>query len=217
MKLRIDSPVITAGIKITNLLILNLFWAIGCLPVITIGASTIAAYTVTLKMAENREESGITVQFWQAFWKNLRHGIPLTVIFGIGIYGAWLNYQCFDKLENHPILFMDLALLAVMLLLVHGLYVFPLEARYENSLLGGLANSRKIFMRFFPRTLGLLGIYAVQLLLFTRTAPVLMYIGLFIGPILMIYTTAQMAMPIFRKLEENSMAGDGFTISGESR
>ena len=29
MKLRIDSPFIQTGIKLTNLLILNLFWVIG--------------------------------------------------------------------------------------------------------------------------------------------------------------------------------------------
>ena len=55
MKLRVDSPVIQAGIKLTNLLILNLYWVIGCLPVLTIGASTAAAFTVTLKMTEDRE------------------------------------------------------------------------------------------------------------------------------------------------------------------
>lgn len=52
MKLRIDSPIITTGIKLSNLLILNLYWVIGCLPIITIGASTIAAFTVTLKMTD---------------------------------------------------------------------------------------------------------------------------------------------------------------------
>ena len=215
MKLQVDSPIITVGIKITNLLILNLFWVIGCLPVVTAGASTIAAYTVALKLAEDREGMSMTAQFWPAFLKNLKHGVPLTLLFGMGLYGAWLNYQCFDQLESHPILFMYLTLFTVILLLVHGVYIFPLEARYENSLLMGLVNARKIFIRFFPRTLGLLGIYAVQILLFTKTAPILSYVGLFVGPILMIYTTAQAVMPIFRRLEADGMASGGFTIHGE--
>ena len=74
MKLQVDSPVILAGIKVSNLLILNLFWVIGCLPLVTAGASTIAACTVALKMVENREGPGMTVQFWQAFVGNLKHG-----------------------------------------------------------------------------------------------------------------------------------------------
>ena len=55
MKLRVDSPIIQAGIKLTNLLILNLYWVIGCLPLVTIGASTTAAFSVTLKMTEDGE------------------------------------------------------------------------------------------------------------------------------------------------------------------
>ena len=214
MKLQVDSPVILVGIKVSNLLILNLFWVIGCLPLVTAGASTIAACTVALKMVENREGPGMTVQFWQAFVGNLKHGIPLTLIFGFGIYGAWINYQCFDKLEGNPMIFLVLVFLAAALMIAHGLFVFTLEARYENTLLMGLVNARKIFIRFFPRALGLLGILFIQLLLFTRTAPVLRYAGFFVAPILMIYTTAQVAMPIFRKLEADGMASDGFTING---
>jgi len=76
MKLRVDSPVIQAGIKITDLLILNLFWVIGSLPLITMGASAAAAFSVTLKMTEDRNESGVTRAFWSAYVRELRHGIP---------------------------------------------------------------------------------------------------------------------------------------------
>lgn len=99
MKLRIDSPIITMGIKLTNLAILNLYWIIGCLPIVTIGASTIAAYTVTLKMAEDSDDDGITVQFWKAFAGNLKHGVPLTFILLAGVWSIWLDWQLFDKLD----------------------------------------------------------------------------------------------------------------------
>lgn len=55
--MRLDSPVLAAGTRITNLLILNFYWLLGCLPIVTAGASTIAAFSVTLKMAEDREEA----------------------------------------------------------------------------------------------------------------------------------------------------------------
>lgn len=214
MKLRVDSPIITTGIKISNLLILNLYWVIGCLPIVTIGTSTIAAFTVTLKMSEDREGPGMTAQFWSAYIHNLKHGIPLTLLFAAAVYSVWLDFQLFDKLENNPIGFLILAIVVIALLAVHYLYVFALEARYENRLLASLSNSRKICVRFFVRTLGLAGILFLQFLLFTRVAPVLTYIGVFCAPILMIYTTSQIAMPIFRKLETDSTAHDGFSITG---
>ena len=145
MKLRIDSPFIQTGIKLTNLLILNLFWVIGCIPIVTIGVSTIAAFTVTLKMTEGREGLSMTIQFWSAFVKNLKHGIPLTLLLLAGIWSVWVDWQIFDKIEGNPIGFLILALAVIFLLLVHFLYVFPLEARYENRLLMNLSNARELF------------------------------------------------------------------------
>lgn len=214
MKLQIDSPIITTGIKLTNLLILNFYWLLGCLPLVTIGTSTIAAFTVTLKMVEDREEPGMTVQFWSAYIHNLKHGIPLPLILAAAVYSIWLDFQMFNKLENNPMGFLILGLVVIFLLLAHYLYVFPLEARYENKLLTALSNSRKICIRFFVRTLGLVGILVIQVLLFTQVAPVITYIGIFCGPILMIYTTSQIIMPIFRKLDQDNTAHDGFHVGG---
>lgn len=213
MKLQVDSPVISAGIKIANLLILNFYFLVGCLPIVTIGTSCIAAFTVTLKMSEDRESPGMTAQFWSAWIHNLKHGIPLTLILAVGIYSVWMDFQLFNKLENNPMGFLILALVMIFLLLLHFIYVFPLEARYENKLLTALANSRKICVRFFLRTLGLVGILIIQVLLFTQVAPVLRYIGVFCGPILMIYTTSQIIMPIFRRLDQDSTAHDGFSAA----
>lgn len=214
MNLKIDSPIIEHGTKIVNLLILNFYWIVGCLPVVTAGASTIAAFTVTLKMTEERESMSMTRQFWSAWVKNLRHGIPLTLILAVLGYSLWMDFQLFNKLENNPVVFLLLGIALIVLIALHFLYVFPLEARYENSLWASLTNSRKIFVRFFLRSLSLIGILAVQYLLFFYVAPVVTYIGIFCGPILAIYTTSQIIMPIFRKLEADSSAHDGFTIHG---
>ena len=214
MKLNMDSPWITAGIKVTNLLILNLYWVIGCLPVVTAGASTIAAFEVTLKMAEDREDPGMTRAFWSAYRKNLKHGIVLTLILAAGCYSVWLDFQMFNKLQGNPVGFLILAIAVIVLLAVHFLYVFALEARYENTVLNSLSNSRRICARFFLRTLGLAGILALQYLLFTQVSLFLMYSGLFFAPILAIYTVSQISMPIFHKLENDRNANDGFTVSG---
>lgn len=214
MNLKVDSPIIYHGTRIVNLLILNILWTLGCLPIVTAGASTIAAFSITLKMAEERESSAVFVPFWKAFAKNLKHGVPLTLILAVVIWGIWIDWQLFNKLEGTTIGFLIVGMLALFLLLMHYMYIFPLEARYENTLLGSLANARRIFVRFFPRTLGLMGILVVQFLLFMHVHPVLYYIGLFCMPILMIYTTSQVAMPIFRKIEKDDMAGDKLSIGG---
>lgn len=215
MKLRIDSPIIQGGIKLTNLLILNLFWVIGCIPIITIGTSTIAAFTVTLKMSEDREGTSMTTQFWSAYVKNLKHGIPLTLILLAGIWSIWVDWQIFDKIEGNPIGFLIIALLLILILLVHFLYIFPLEARYDNRLLASLSNAQRLFVRYIGRSMGLVGILFLQFLLFTQVNTVLIFAGFFCLPILMIYTTSQIAMPIFRQVEKTGGAPEEFEITSD--
>lgn len=215
MKLRVDSPIIQAGIKITNLLILNLYWVIGCLPLVTIGASTTAAFTVTLKMAEDREESGVTRAFWTAYVQNLKHGVPLSLILLAGVYATWINWQCFDKLEGNPLVFLLMAVTMVLLLAVHFLFIFPLEARYQNGLLAALNNARNIFIRYIGRSMGLVGVLFLQFLFFTQVNTVLIFAGFFCMPILMIYTVSQAAMPIFRKVEQTGGVPEEFEITSD--
>ncbi len=211
MKLTIDSPIIQKGIRITNLLMINLFWIIGCIPIVTIGASTIAAFSVTLKVVEDREEPGITKQFWSAYVKNLKHGIPLTLLCGAVIYICWIYWQLFFALED-GFGFLLMGLVLLLLTVYHGLYICPIEARYANSFWKNLNNARRIFSRFFLKSLGLLCTLVIQVLLFTQVSYLLLYIGIFCLPVLMIYTTSRMVMPIFRQLERDSKADDGFAV-----
>lgn len=213
MKFNAESAFLYYGSRIVDLLLLNIMWAVGCIPLVTMGTSTIAAFTVTLKMVEKRESSGVIRTFWGAYVHNLKHGVPLTLIAEVLLYGVWLDFQLFNNLETNTLPFLIIALIVLFVLFVHYIYVFPLEARYENTMLKNLTNSRKIFIRFFPRTLGLLGILVIQVLIFMGINDFLFYVGLFVLPILMIYTTSQIIMPIFRKIEKDSNASDGFTIS----
>ncbi len=215
MKLTVDSPFIQAGIKATNLLIVNFWLVVGCLPVVTAGASVTAAFTVLLKMSEDREDTGITRAFWRAWAANLKHGVASTVILAACGYSVWMSWQLFEKLPDNPVGFLILAFLVAILAFMHFVYVFPLEARYENSLVQQMRNSRLICIRFFGKTMLLMGILGVQVLLFGFTAPVLTYAGLFFEPALAVYTASQIAMPIFRSLEGDSKASDGITVSSE--
>ncbi len=215
MKITVDSPLIQAGIKATNLLIINFWLVVGCIPVVTAGASVTAAFSVLLKMAEDREDIGITRAFWSAWVANLRHGVVLTLALLACVWSAWMSWQLFEKLPDNPVGFLILAFAVGLLAFVHFVYVFALEARYENGLVRQMRNSRLICVRFFGKTLLLMGVLGLQVLIFGFTAPVLTYAGLFFAPALAVYTTAQVAMPIFRQLEANPAADDGITVSSE--
>ena len=61
-----DNAVTHALSKICDMVCLNIMWLICCIPVVTIGASTTALYSVMLKMVKN-EEGYIFRGFFKAF------------------------------------------------------------------------------------------------------------------------------------------------------
>ena len=67
----VDSPVMNVLNKIMNLMILNLCFVAGCIPVVTAGAAMTALYSVNLKMVRN-EEAYIFSSYWRAFKENFR-------------------------------------------------------------------------------------------------------------------------------------------------
>lgn len=206
--MRMDSPVITIGMRITDLLILNFYWLVGCMPLVTIGVSTIAAYTVTLKMVEDREDSSMTAQFWKAYVKNLKHGVPLSLVLLAACGSILLDVRMIEAHTGDSTGLLTAGILLLLLLFLHFLYLFPLEARYQNRLMAGIANARGIFLSYLRRSLALTGVLLAEFLLVTQLHTPLRRFSLFFLPILMIYTVSKAVSPIFRELEQSAGKGE---------
>ena len=145
-----DGPVLILLSKITATVWLNILWLICSLPVFTIGASTTALYTVTLKMAKD-EEGNITRQFFDAFRDNFRSSTRVwLILLGFGLILAADGYVLYHlRYENA---FWTI-LTAVLIVIAAGyavilLYVFPLMARFDNTAGAMLKNSLVIGIRF---------------------------------------------------------------------
>ena len=64
-----ESPFSQVLLKLVYACYLNLLWFVCSVPVFTIGASTTALYSVTLKIVRERE-GDLTRQFFKAFREN---------------------------------------------------------------------------------------------------------------------------------------------------
>lgn len=186
-----------------DLVKLNFIWIIFSLPIVTIGASTVAAYTVTLKMVENKEESVIR-DFIKSFRENWKQGIPLGLIHLIVIYSFSLNLELLAKYEETPVLFFIVALSIGFLGLLCLTYSLPLSARYQNSFLGTLVNSVTIAMKFFMTTLLLWIVVGVIIYMF-MTKVFLMILGIIVGPGLIFFIVSKFSMRIFKSIEKENI------------
>lgn len=74
-----DGIVQNVFVKILDLLTLNLYFLVSCLPVFTIGAAMSALYAVNLK-AVRKEEGSVSADYRKAFRENFRQGTKLWCI-----------------------------------------------------------------------------------------------------------------------------------------
>ena len=197
----ISSPLYRFISRFWDMVKLNFLWLVFSLPIITIGASTVAAYSVTLKMVDD-QEGKIGEQFLKAFKENLKQGTIMGLIAIFVSYAVYLNFELFNKVESNPLPFLIAAIVLLFVELLHITYAFPLCARYKDSVKTLFRNSAAIAMKYFLRTLLLWVVVAVFLVLFLFNTT-LMYVGLLIGPASIFLTVSGFSMRFFREIEKD--------------
>lgn len=185
---------------LVNVFKINLLWIICSVPIVTCGAATIAAFDVTMKMVDD-EEGYVARQFLKAFKSNLKKGIPLGILAIVCTYIVWLNFSLFEQIEGNPIILLMVGIIAAFIFTLSFIYAFPLQARYENTIVRTLQNSLNISLRYFGRTLLTIFVLAFEILIIFWNSTTL-FIGIIIGPACMVYTVSGCAKFIFRELEK---------------
>lgn len=171
--------------KVADIMILNILFVICCIPIVTIGASYTALYTVMLKLVKN-EESYIAKGFFKAFKENFKQAtiiwlimLAAGILLGVDLYLSNFIDATFMKVL-HYIFIAFLFIYAAMLC-----YVFPILSKFDNSVKNTIKNSLLMSIAHFPWTLLLLIISAVPIivsvinlnLLFAVVFPFMLFAG----------------------------------------
>ncbi|MBQ6517977.1 MAG: DUF624 domain-containing protein [Anaerolineaceae bacterium] len=149
----------------SDLMILNLLVLFCSLPILTIGPVLCALYSVTLKLARN-EAADILRDFFSAFKNNFKNGFILgliaffaaVVIFADGVYAFSIEGAA-------KIFFCIITGIVGAVWLTYVSYVFALQARYENSVIGQIKNAFKLAFISPVQTILLWIILAIPVLL----------------------------------------------------
>lgn len=201
-----DNPFYQFITKVGNLIILNLLYFFCCLPVITIGASTAAMYKVTQALSMNTE-SGIRGTFFSAFRENFKQGTGawlLQVFFFIGMgCNLMLTVNCLSGGAAIAAKFV----LGVLTALGLGIfaYLFPLMARYRNTLREHFYNAMVLAVAKLPRTIVLVLFNILPFLIFRISLDVFVRsitFWLFIGFAFFAYLSSVLLIPVFKILEK---------------
>lgn len=196
----LDSPVMRFLNRVADLLILNFLMIACCLPIITAGAAFTAMHYVLLKIVRN-EEGYLIRGFFRSFAANFKQATILWLIMLLVtmVYiGDTLIFR-YSTLHFPRAVTIAVAVIAVLCLMT-AVYVFPLQARFENSIKNTLKNAMLIAFANLPKTITMMVFYALPLIILRFSAYSLVFLIMF-GISVPAYGAAWLYSGIFKKLE----------------
>lgn len=155
--------------KCFDLMAISLFWVMGCLPVVTAGASFSAMYAAASRSV--RQDVGtVTTKFWGAFRRDLKASIPLWLIFGGALLALLLNIGILMEKASGPVgvFFVLFYALAILILLTAACYAFPALSRFDMPVGWIIKLSFYLTFRHLPVSLLLLVLFGLSYLVLLR-------------------------------------------------
>ncbi len=161
-----DNKFFSAMSRVADLIILNILCLVCCIPVITIGPSLTALFYVTLKMVRN-EESYIVKGFFQSFRQNLKQGIIINVIMLAVAAVLYVDFRFVSSVDAAFSKVMYVLLMVTLLFyLMVFLYIYPLLAKFVNTVKNTFINALLMAIRHLPYTLLIAAVTALPVLAF---------------------------------------------------
>ncbi len=160
----LDGPLMRALNGFADIIVMSLWWVIGCLPIVTIGASTTALYYAAMK--STRKDGTVTKNFWKSFRENWKQAtitelilvvlaVGLYVLYGVA-YGMAGGISIVVKIVFHVLFFLFLVLAS---------FVFPILSRFVTTVPMLFHNAVILCLGHFPRAVFIVLLHLLPLLL----------------------------------------------------
>jgi uncharacterized membrane protein YesL len=211
--LDIDGPLMQILGKMADLMWLNILTMLCCLPIFTAGASLTALHYMVLKIVRD-EEGYITRGFFKAFKENFRQSTIIWCLFLVVAAVLAADYRILTTMDVQVsnvvrILLMVFAMLTVFTFV----FVFPVQAKFSNTVKRTIWNAFVISVVQFPKTILMIVLYVLPY--------VMLYFSYTIFPIVFVFClslpaflSAKLYNKFFLKMEEQILAQEG-TPEGE--
>lgn len=200
---RMDSPLMRFLTKIADLMVLNILFCVTSIPLITIGASWTALYSVTLKMVRD-EEGSVSRSYFRSFRQNFKQATLLWLGVLVVLALLVLDIRVLNGMAGGTapgLLRVGVEILALLGIMVLQ-YLFPSLARFEASLADTLKNACMMALAHLPKT-ALMTAAAVGAVWITLINNTTIAIGLMVWPLIGFSLMAFGNSGILRKIFDN--------------
>jgi len=185
--------------RIVDVIWLNILTVICCLPIVTIGTSLTAMYSVLFKMIEDKE-GYISKDFFRAFKENFKKTSIVWLIILTLLFITRYEMRVVDKIEELKS-FAIIFHVVMVLILLGFTYVFPLMARYENTIKNTIKNAYIYVGLCLPQTLLIIAVTYIPAYLVYRVMNFYFVIVSF-GVASIGYMNSKIFLHIFKKYEK---------------
>ena len=200
---RMDSPLMRFLTKIADLMVLNILFCVTSIPLITIGASWTALYSVTLKMVRD-EEGSVSRSYFRSFRQNFKQATLLWLGVLVVLALLVLDIRVLNGMAGGTapgLLRVGVEILALLGIMVLQ-YLFPSLARFEASLADTLKNACMMALAHLPKT-ALMTAAAVGAVWITLINNTTIAVGLMVWPLIGFALMAFGNSGILRKIFDN--------------
>ena len=162
-----DNKFFTFMSRVADLIILNILCLLCCIPVVTIGPSLTALFYVTLKMVRN-EESYIARGFFKSFKENLKQGIVINLIMLLVGGVLYLDFRIVSRssASGSGRVMTILLLIALIFYMMLFTYIYPLLAKFVNTVRNTFTNALLMSLRHLPYTALMIAISLLPFIVF---------------------------------------------------
>lgn len=155
MKLNSESKIFQAVSIVSTLLLHNILWFVCSLPIVTIGSATAAMYRITFNLREGKATS--ISAFGAAFRENFKKATiswSVFLVFGFAAVFYLNSLMTFSDLLVRRVL-LAVFLIVLIPVVIASIYIFPLLAYYDNTVLQTWKNAVTVGMLKLPQTIGI--------------------------------------------------------------
>lgn len=138
--------------KIPEILLLSLMWYLCSIPIITIIPASCALFDAVSRNLM-MDDKGCYKRFFRSFVRELKQGIPLSIIWGVIAFVAIIGSRminAYAAANSTFALFSILHLIMIIMSIGFIGWLIPLQSRYNHSILSLHTNAMRFFLGRLP-------------------------------------------------------------------
>ena len=198
----LDAPIVQAVGKVGQMMLTTIIWLLFCLPIVTVGAATVAMCRMMINLKEDK--SCAFKVFWKAFRESFWKATALWLILLVCAVVLAAAFYLVVLVENTILRMAGLFAFCILFFLVYilAVYGFPLTAYFENTLSAAIRNALGMGLGNLRQTIFAIAVTMLPLVLMLMSMQLfvtLLFLLIILGPGAICYGVVCILLPVFRR------------------